>query len=205
LSKIYKVSQAAELLGVSVSTMQRWDREGRIKAYRNAANRRYYTQEQLNKYLGISEKDRKNIAYARVSSVGQKHDLVDQMDFLIQYCNAKGIIIDEHITDIGSGLNYKRPKWNKLLQEVEDRKVGKIYVTYKDRFVRFGFDWFADFCKRHGAEIIVVNNPKTSPDKELVDDLTSIIHMFSSRLYGLRRYKKKIETDPSLKGGDKND
>lgn len=83
MSKIYKVSQAAELLGVSVSTMQRWDREGRIKAYRNAANRRYYTQEQLNKYLGISEKDRKNIAYARVSSAGQKRDLVDQMDFLI--------------------------------------------------------------------------------------------------------------------------
>lgn len=134
-----------------------------------------------------------------------KSDLEDQMDFLIQYCNAKGIIIDEYITDIGSGLNYKRPKWNKLLQEVEDRKIGKIYVTYKDRFIRFGFDWFADFCKRHGAEIIVVNNPKTSPDKELVDDLTSIIHVFSSRLYGLRRYKKQTETDPSLKGGGKND
>lgn len=112
--------------------MQRWDREGRIKAYRNAANRRYYTQEQLNKYLGISEKDCKSLAYARVSSARQKRDLVDQIDFLIQYCNAKGIIIDEHITDIGSGLNYKRPKWNKLLQEVENRKVGKIYVTYKD-------------------------------------------------------------------------
>ena len=84
-------------------------------------------------------------------------------------------------------FNYKRPKWNKLLQEVEDCK---IYVTYKNRFICFCFDWFADFCKRHGAEIIVVNNPKTSPDKELVDDLTSIIHVFSSRLYGLHRYKK---------------
>ena len=110
--------------------------------------------------------------------------------------------MDEHLSDIGSGLNYNRLKWNQLLQDVEDRKIDKIYVTYKDRFVRFGFDWFANFCKRHGSEIVVVNNPKTSPDRELVDDLVSIIHVFSCRLYGLRRYKTKIEKDPNLKGGD---
>lgn len=97
----------------------------------------------------------------------------------------KGVIVDEHLSDIGSGLNYNRPKWNQLLH-----------------FVRFGFDWFANFCKRHGSEIVVVNNPKSSPDRELVDDLVSIIHVFSCRLYGLRRYKSKIEKDPNLKGGN---
>ena len=202
MDKKYKAGEAAEILGVSVSTLQRWDREGRLKSYRNAANRRYYTQEQLNKYLGVTDDGRKNVIYVRVSSDGQKHDLKDQEEFLIEYCNAKGVIVDEHLSDIGSGLNYNRPKWNQLLQDVEDRKIDKIYVTYKDRFVRFGFDWFANFCKRHGSEIVVVNNPKTSPDRELVDDLVSIIHVFSCRLYGLRRYKSKIEKDSNLKGGD---
>lgn len=202
MDKKYKAGEAAEILGVSVSTLQRWDREGLLKSYRNAANRRYYTQEQLNKYLGVTDDGRKNVIYARVSSVGQKHDLKDQEEFLIKYCNAKGIIVDEHLSDIGSGLNYKRSKWNQLLRDVEDHKIDKIYVTYKDRFVRFGFDWFADFCKRHGSEIIVVNNPKTSPNRELVDDLVSIIRGFSCRLYRLRRYKSEIENDLNLKGGD---
>lgn len=114
------------------------------------------------------------------------------MDFIINFANSHGVIIDEHIEETGSGLNYKRKKWNKLLQEVEDREIDRIYVTYKDRFVRFGFDWFNDFCERHGTKIVVLNNPKTSPDQELVNDLISIIHVFSCRMYGLRKYSKAI-------------
>ena len=114
------------------------------------------------------------------------------MDFIINFANSHGVIINEHIEETGSGLNYKRKKWNKLLQEVEDREIDRIYVTYKDRFVRFGFDWFNDFCVRHGTKIVVLNNPKTSPDQELVNDLISIIHDFSCRMYGLRKYSKAI-------------
>ena len=114
------------------------------------------------------------------------------MDFIINFANSHGVIINEHIEETGSGLNYKRKKWNKLLQEVEDREIDRIYVTYKDRFARFGFDWFNDFCERHGTKIVVLNNPKTSPDQELVNDLISIIHDFSCRMYGLRKYSKAI-------------
>lgn len=73
-----------------------------------------------------------------------------------------------------------------------NNKIDKIYITYKDRFIRFGYDWFENLCEKYGTEIIVLNNIDTSPDKELVDDLISIIHVFSCRLYGLRKYKKKI-------------
>lgn len=194
MEKIYKPKDVSQILGVTVNTLQRWDREGKFKAQRNAANRRYYTQEQLNRFLGQKNK-RDIVAYARVSSGSQKDDLQNQMDFLINYANAKGLIIDQHISEIGSGLNYKRKKWNKLLQDVEDRKIDQILVTYKDRFVRFGFDWFNDFCERHGTKIVVLNNPKTSPHDELIADLISIIHVFSCRIYGLRRYSKKIEQD----------
>ena len=135
---------------------------------------------------------RKVVAYTRVSSRNQQDDLHNQMDFIINFANSHGVIINEHIEEIGSGLNYKRKKWNKLLQEVEDREIDRIYVTYKDRFVRFGFDWFNDFCERHGTKIVVLNNPKTSPDQELMNDLISIIHDFSCRMYGLRKYSKAI-------------
>ena len=103
-------------------------------------------------------------------------NLKNQMDFITQYCNAKGVILDERISDIGSGLNYRRPKWNKLLQDVEDKRIAKIFITYKDRFTRFGFDWFEDFCQRHGTEIVILNNPNTSPDQELVEDLKRADH-----------------------------
>lgn len=125
------------------------------------------------------------------------------MSFIIEYANARGIIIDEHIEDIGSGLNYTRKKWNKLLDEVEEGKIEQIFVTYKDRFTRFGFDWFEHFCNKHNTKIIVLNNPETSPDEEMVDDLISVVHVFSCRLYGIRRYSKLIKQDLK-KEGEKN-
>lgn len=197
MSKIYKPHEAAKVLGVSVSTLQRWDREGKLHAFRNVANRRYYTEKQIRSLLGVPDQ-RKNVAYARVSSKGQKNNLKSQMDFITQYVNAKGVILDERISDIGSGMSYRRLKWNRLLQDVEDKKIAKIYITCKDRFTRFGFDWFEDFCQRHGTEIVVLNNPDTSPDQELLEDLISVVNVFSCRLDGLNKYKKEIAEDPKL-------
>lgn len=195
---IYKPKEMAKKLNVTVRTLQRWDNEGKLPAKRSPTNRRYYTDDQLMQYLGEPTDNRKAVAYARVSTYGQKDDLKDQVSFIRQYANAKGIILDEVITDVGSGLNYNRKKWNQLLHDVEQDKVKTIFITYKDRFIRFGFDWFNRFCNEHNTKIIVLNNPDTSPDKELVDDVISIIHVFSCRLYGLRKYKNKIKNDKSL-------
>lgn len=195
---IYKPKEMAKKLNVTVRTLQRWDNEGKLPAKRSPTNRRYYTDNQLMQYLGKPTDNRKTVAYARVSTYGQKDDLKDQVSFIRQYANAKGIILDEVITDVGSGLNYNRKKWNQLLYDVEQNKIKTIFITYKDRFIRFGFDWFNRFCNEHNTKIIVLNNPDTSPDKELVDDVISIIHVFSCRLYGLRKYKNKIKNDKSL-------
>lgn len=200
-----KPKEMAERLNVTVRTLQRWDNDGILKAYRTPTNRRYYTEEQYLEYTGQSQmaKDtRKVVAYARVSSNGQKDDLKNQVQFLKNFANGKGIILDDVITDIGSGLNYTRKKWNKLLDDVMDNQIKAIYITYKDRFVRFGYDWFENLCKKHNTEIVVLNNIETSPSQEMVDDMISIIHVFSCRLYGLRKYKTKIKNDGSLKGGE---
>lgn len=194
---MYKPKEFAEMLGVSVKTLQRWDNEGKLIAKRNPKNRRYYTHKQYIDYIGESTKG-KTIIYTRVSSSNQKDDLENQVEFLKQYANAKGVIIDEVFTDVGSGLNYNRKKWNRLLQDAMLGHISKIIIAHKDRFIRFGYDWFEKFLESNGVEIVVVNNEKLSPEEELVQDLISIVHVFSCRIYGLRKYKKKIREDEEV-------
>lgn len=202
-----RLNEMAKRLNVSVKTLQRWDREGILVAKRTPTDRRYYTEDQYLEYIGSSTKSkRKTIAYVRVSSANQKDDLRNQIMFIRNYVNAKGEILDDVIDDIGSGLNYNRKHWNDLLlNQIPKGEIEKIYITYKDRFVRFGFDWFERFCNHYNCKIIVINNPDTSPQKELVDDLISIIHVFSCRIYGLRKYKKDISLDESLQDGNLSD
>ena len=121
----YKPKDFAELLGVSVKTLQRWDRDGTLKANRTPTDRRYYTYDQYLQFKGISTEDdqRQVVIYARVSTRNQKDDLQNQVAFLRQFCNAKGIIVDQCIEDYGSGLNYNRKKWNELLDEVMEQKI----------------------------------------------------------------------------------
>lgn len=199
MEKRYKLGEAAKYIRRHPKTLERYDNEGVLKAHRTKTNRRYYTQHQLDDFLnrdgGEDETSKKIVAYARVSSNHQKNDLTNQLSFIRNYTNAKGLILDEELSDIGSGLNYKRYNWNKLLDQVEQNQVKQIYITYKDRFVRFGFDWFNSFCRKHGCEIIVLNNVDTSPEQEVANDLISIIRVFSCRVYGLRKYKKVIEKD----------
>ena len=198
--QMYKIHEMAQKLGVSIKTLQRWDNSGKLKAKRTPSGHRYYTEDQYLSYIGIEldEPYRKHVAYARVSSRGQKDDLKNQINFIKNYTNHHGIVIDEYIEDIGSGLNYNRVKWNDLLHSVMHDEIDSIYITYKDRFIRFGYEWFERLCNEHNTKIVVLNDVESSPKQELVDDLTSIIHVFSCRLYGLRKYKQAIKTDKEV-------
>lgn len=199
-TNIYKPKDFAELLNVSVKTLQRWDREGILIAKRTPTNRRYYTYDQYLQFKGIqTENDiRDTVIYARVSTRNQKDDLQNQVEFLKQFCNAKGIIVNQCVEDFGSGLNYNRKKWNKLLDEVMANKIKTIVISNKDRFIRFGYDWFEKFCEKFNTKIIIVNNETLSSNEELVQDIISILHVFSCRLYGLRKYKNQIKEDEEI-------
>ena len=195
---IYKVGEFAEKVGISISTLQRWDRTNVLKSKRTPTNQRYYTDEDLNKVLNLeaeTKSKRKNVGYCRVSTQGQKHNLENQQEFVSIYSLSNGVILDEIYTDIGSGLNYKRQNWSKLLKQVEANEIDKIYITYKDRFVRFGYEWFEEFCTSHGTEIIVLNQKQTSSEEELTEDLLSILHVFSERNPNLRKYKTEINKE----------
>ena len=196
--KRYKVGEFAKLLNVTVKTLQNWDKQGTLKAYRTPTNQRFYTEEQLNQVLNLSNNNQNKkqglkIGYCRVSTHNQKNSLENQEEYLRSYTNEKGVILDEVFTDIGSGINYSRKNFNKILELVEAGEISEIYVTYKDRFVRFGFDWFNNFCEKHGAKIIILNQPSTSPEQELAEDLLNIVTVFSARNNDLATCKKQLE------------
>jgi len=189
----YSPKNFSKMVGVSVFTLRRWDRNGTLTAHRTPTNRRYYTHDQYLQYRGlISNEQGKTIAYARVSSPSQKKDFLMQKDALRAYCLEHQIKVDQWIEDIGSALNYKRKGFNQIIEEIELGHVKRVVIGYEDRFVRFGYDWFEAFCERHGTEIVVTNGEAFSPEQELVKDLLAIVTVFSARLHGLRSHKNAI-------------
>lgn len=183
------------MINRSVSTLQRWDRDGVLHAHRNPQNRRYYTHDQYLKYIGQTPDsgEARIVVYSRVSSAAQKPDLKKQIEALEIFCAANGYAVEEWLSETGSGLNYKRKKFNQLLIDIEMGEVSRLVIAHKDRLVRFGYEWFEQFAKRHGCQITVMNQERLSPTEEVTQDLLAIIHCFSSRLYGLRKYKTKLK------------
>ena len=145
MRKNYKPKEFAELLNVSVLTLQRWDNAGKLKAFRTPTNRRYYTYEQYQKYMGITSSNKKTVIYTRVSTSNQKDDLKNQVEFLKQYVNAKGIIVDTVIEDYGSGLNYNRKQWNKLIDECMTNEISTIILHIKIGLFDLGLTGLKNF------------------------------------------------------------
>ena len=195
MEKIYNITEFSELVGKSVKTLQRWDREGILTSYRSPSNRRYYTQSQYNEYMGITKsEDKINVIYTRVSSKNQEDDLKNQISFIIGYTKKNSIPISNIYSDIGSGLNYNRKSFNKLIEDIFSGKINKVYISYKDRFVRFGYDWICSLLKKYcNVDVIDINDIITSPEEDLINDLINIVDIFSSRIHRLRKYKSKIK------------
>jgi putative resolvase len=190
----YSPKEFGALIGKSVLTLQRWDKKGILPAHRSPTNRRYYTHDQYLEYRGLKAKEKgKTVVYARVSSSGQKPDLVNQIKALEVFCRDRQIKVDEWMQDIGSGLNYKRKSFLALLEQIELGEVRRVVIAHRDRLVRFGYEYFEAFCERHNTELIVVNGDALSPEQELVRDLLAIVTVFSARLHGLRSYKKVLK------------
>ena len=194
-TKYLNVREASELLGVCVQTMQRWDREGVLKSGRTITNRRYYTLEQLQGFRNIKpdgKTDRRTVAYCRVSSQAQRPDLKNQRIAVSEFCTVKGLSNVEFIEEIGGGLNFKRKLFLQLVDAIVAREVGTLIVAHKDRLARFGLDLLKHICTESGCELLILCDDKVSPEQEMVQDLMTIIHCFSSRLYGLRNYRKSL-------------
>ena len=147
----------------------------------------------INSYAGRNTTNLGTILYARFSSRGQKANLDRQIAKLLElYPSA------ELITDIASGLHFKRKRLRSLLETVRAGNIGSIIVANKDRLARFGFELIEWLCQLDGTKIVVLGEDNLSPKREIVEDILAIVHVFSCQLYGLREYKTKIKEDPDL-------
>ena len=195
------IGKFAKSLGVSIQTLRNWDKEGKLKpTYVTENGYRYYSEDLLNKFRNIKNVNKikkKNILYARVSTKNQKDDLNRQIDNLKQYAYSKGYSF-EIITDIGSGVNYKKEGLLKMINLVECGEVDRIIVLYKDRLIRFGYDLIEYICKLNDTKIEIVDNSTISKEQELTEDLIQIITVFANKLYGARS-KKTINLIKSVK------
>lgn len=195
------IGKFAKSLGVSIQTLRNWDKEGKLKpTYVTENGYRYYSEDLLNKFRNIKNVNKikkKNILYARVSTKNQKDDLNRQVDNLKQYAYSKGYSF-EIITDIGSGINYKKEGLLKMINLVECGEVDRIIVLYKDRLIRFGYDLIEYICKLNDTKIEIVDNSTISKEQELTEDLIQIITVFANRLYGARS-KKTVNLIKSVK------
>ena len=178
-----------------MKTIQKWDRLGILPAKRTITNRRYYTDDDLAAALRLPRVPRRRriIAYCRVSSQAQKPDLANQQRLLEQYCRERDIQVDEWITEIGGGMNFKRKHFLRLVDAILEGSVERVVLAHPDRLARFAYSLLVHLCETHHCELVVMNTEQVSPEQELVQDLITITHCFSSRLYGLRNYRKALE------------
>ncbi len=136
---LISVGEAALMLGVSVSTLRRWENEGRLfPVCRTKGNHRRYDTLELQKLIyGDEEQEKLTIAYGRVSGHDQKDDLKRQLERLKNYCQKQECEF-EIISDLGSGMNYKKKGLKKLIHLIVNKKINRLVLTHKDRLLRFG-------------------------------------------------------------------
>lgn len=192
--KYYSIGEFAKAIGKTTKTLRNWDKVGTLKPVRvESTGYRYYSQEQLNHFLGIkgiATKTKKVIGYCRVSSHKQKDDLARQIENVKTYMIAKGYQF-EVIQDIGSGINYNKKGLNQLIDMITNSEVEKIVILDKDRLLRFGFEIIENLCNKYGTTIEIIDNTEKIEEQELVEDLIQIVTVFSCRLQGKRANKAK--------------
>jgi len=187
--KLVPLRMACQILGMCPNTIRKYADAGLIKHVRNAAGQRLLDVDSFAKE-GLPPA---TVCYCRVSSSKQKDDLARQIVYMRQRFPEAEIV-----KDVGSGLNFKRKGLLSLLDRLARGTKLTVVVAHKDRLARFGAEIIAHMLEQNGGELVVLDRTEHSPERELSDDLLSIIHVFSCRMHGLRRYASQIQEDPAL-------
>ena len=201
---LYNPRDMLKFLGISSRTLYTWGDQGRIQykaIYKDGkVTKRMYTRDEVIKQLDMAgllfddSNVRQDVIYARVSTHKQKErgDLDRQIDKLKLFAIDKNVNNLKVISDVASGLNDNRKGLIRLIQSVQKGEVNRIFISYKDRLTRFGFNYIKQICDFNNVEIIIMSDDQEdkSLEFELAEDIISIIHSFSGKLYGLRKEVK---------------
>lgn len=182
--------EAKKILGLHPNTLRKYADDGIIESIKTPSGQRRFNVES---FINQKQSTIQTILYCRVSSVKQTDDLKNQKDYLLsKYPGA------EVIADVDSGLNFKRKGLRAILERLLQGDSIKLVVAERDRLCRFGFELIEYLVAKNGGEIVVLNQSEYSPEGELVSDILSIIHVFSCRVHGMRKYKNQIKEDSDL-------
>ena len=192
--RLVSAKEAKEYFHITGPTLYQWKAKGKINAKQLSTKKILYD---IDSFEEFQPKRKQNVIYARVSNTKQADDLSKQIETVKSYAISNGVKIDKVYKEIASGMNENRKELNSMLREIFAGNIDKVFVSYKDRLTRFGFDYFKNIFSEFGVEIVVIDElEETNSDfqKELSNDLISIIHNFSMKLYSNKRKKiKEIE------------
>ena len=187
------VKEAKEITSMSTQTLRLWDKQGKIRSLRTPSNRRMYHKQDVCNAVGrtVSSTKKKKVVYARVSSKKQMDDLERQKTFL-------SIQFPDHIlvTDIGSGINWKRKGLQTILEQSLRGEIEEIVVAH----CRFAFELLEFIFRTSNTKLVVLNDDdEKSTEQELADDLISIVHVYSCRRYSSCSKNKNLSNSPTEK------
>ena len=200
MSKLVPIGAAAKALGVSTSTLRRWEAAGRLAPTRTeGGQRRYDVAALLPGIRPAPQSHRKTVAYARVSSHDQRADLERQKQVLEFYCASHGWTF-EVVSDLGSGMNYHKKGLKNLLDDIIEGNVGRLVLTHKDRLLRFGAELVFALCQARQVEVVVINQgADNSFEQELAGDVLEMMTVFSAKLHGSRSHRNQKLIDSMRK------
>ena len=192
MERLFSIGEASKTLGVSITTLRRWEAEGRlIPEHTSGGHRRYDLAKLKPELFRAAPDEKRTVAYARVCSHDQKDDLERQKQVLELYCAQQGWTF-ELVSDLGSGVNYYKKGLKRLLNEILAGRIGRLVVTHKDRLLRFGAELVFALCEAKQVEVVILNQGEdTTFEEDVAKDVLEIITVFSARLYGSRSRKNQ--------------
>ena len=188
-----------QLFHISAVTLMNWKNTGKIQYKKLSDKKILYDIDSIDKSVDNETQkiNKKNVIYARVSTSGQKEDLNNQIEVIKNYMLNNGIKPDNIYSDIASGMNENRKQFNNLLEQIFKREINTVYITFKDRLSRFGFNYFKQIFNYFGTNIVILDEQEETNktyQQELMEDLLAIIHTYSMKLYTNKKKKlKEIE------------
>lgn len=200
-----KSKEVLKLLKISRVTLCNYVKSNKIRVKQKVNGFYDYCKEDVYKLLD-KNLERINVIYCRVSTKKQEKDLQNQKQILKQFCNKNGIIVNDIYQDIGSGINFDRKEFQRLLDNVINHKIDKVYITYKDRLSRISFQMFKNLFQQFNCQIVVLNqlNDQKLIQKQIFNEIISLIHCFSMKVYSNRKKEKLklIQKDLQLENAE---
>ena len=187
-----KSKDVLKILRITRPTLTSYVKNGRIKVKKLPNGFYNYNDDDVFRLANINV-EYNSVIYARVSTQKQKNDLVNQIEMIRQFANSQGFVIDKVYQDVASGLNFTRGNFEELVNDVMNRKVKRIFISNKDRLTRVSFDFWKQLFNKFNCELIVANNDSCqneNEEKEIFQDIISLLHCFAMKMYSSRRKKK---------------